>query len=49
MGTFLGLVPTPILMPEDMVDRKTDRVEIIMTASEVKTFATRQRELKAKR
>jgi hypothetical protein len=32
-----------------MVERKLDRVEIIMTASEVKRFATRQRELKAKR
>jgi len=49
MGTFLGLGPTPILIPEEMVERKPDRVEIIMTASEVKTFATRQRELKAKR
>ena len=49
MGTFLGLGPTPILIPEEMVDRKPDRVEIIMTASEVKRFATRQRELKAKR
>ena len=49
MGTFLGLGPTPILIPEEMVERKADRVEIIMTASEVKTFATRQRELKAKR
>jgi hypothetical protein len=48
MGTFLGLGPTSILIPEEMVDRKPDRVEIIMTASEVKTFATRQRELKAK-
>ena len=49
MGTFLGLGPTPILIPEEMVERKPDRVEIIMTAAEVKTFATRQRELKAKR
>jgi hypothetical protein len=49
MGTFLGLGPTPILIPEEMVERKPDRVEIIMTASEVKRFATRQRELKAKR
>src|SRR5215471_7655424 len=49
MSTFLGLGPTPILIPEEMVERKPDRVEIIMTASEVKTFATRQRELKAKR
>src|SRR5215813_2654515 len=49
MGTFLDLGPTPILIPEEMVERKPDRVEIIMTASEVKTFATRQRELKAKR
>jgi hypothetical protein len=49
MGTFLGLGSTPILIPEEMVERKPDRVEIIMTASEVKTFATRQRELKAKR
>jgi hypothetical protein len=31
------------------VERKPDRVVIVMTASEVKTFATRQRELKAKR
>ena len=49
MGTFLGLGPTSILIPEEMVERKPDRVEIIMTASEIKTFATRQRELKAKR
>jgi hypothetical protein len=49
MGTFLGLGPTPILIPEEMLERKPDRVEIIMTASEVKRFATRQRELKAKR
>ena len=49
MGTFLGLGPTPILIPEEMVERKPDRVEIIMTASEIKKFATRQKELKAKR
>jgi hypothetical protein len=49
MGAFLGLGATLILIPEEMVERKPDRDEIIMTASEVKTFATRQREPKAKR
>ena len=49
MGSFLGLGPTSILIPEEMVERKPDRVEIIMTASEIKKFATRQKELKAKR
>jgi len=43
MGAFLGLGPTPVLIPVEMFQHKPDRVEVAMTAAEVRDTITQQK------
>jgi sporulation protein YlmC with PRC-barrel domain len=42
MGTFLGIGTKPVLIPAGMVTRKGGRVELPMTAGEVKNIITKR-------
>src|SRR5262245_12179182 len=42
IGGFLGLGSTPVVIPAKMYERKGDRVEILMSADEVKDTVSRQ-------
>jgi PRC-barrel domain len=44
MGDFLGLGSTAVLIASDMFQTKDDRVEIAMTAAEVKDAISKQRQ-----
>jgi hypothetical protein len=42
MGAFLGLGPSPILIDPDVFRKKPDRIELTMTAAEVKERVSKQ-------
>jgi PRC-barrel domain len=42
IGTFLGLGPTPVLIPTDAFQQKADRIEVAMSAEEVRDTISRQ-------
>jgi hypothetical protein len=44
MGDFLGIGSTAVLIVADMFQAKDDRIELAMTAAEVKDAISRQRE-----
>jgi hypothetical protein len=46
MGTFLGLGPSPVLIPDEVFERKADRIEVAMTAADVKDTVAKQKEQK---
>lgn len=48
MGAFLGLGSTPVVIGPDLFQKKADRVELSMTAAEVKDTITKQREKRGK-
>jgi hypothetical protein len=43
MGTFLGMGSSSVLIPTDMFEHKTDRIEVAMTADEVRDTVTKQK------
>lgn len=43
IGAFLGMGPTPVLIPAAMFQHRTDRIEVAMTAAEVRTSVTSQK------
>jgi hypothetical protein len=43
IGRFLGLGSTPVVIASDMFEKKTDRIELAITAAEVKESISRQR------
>src|SRR5262245_52812137 len=42
MGTFLGLGSSLVVIPAQMFERKTDRIEVAMSAGEVKETISKQ-------
>ena len=46
MGTFLGLGPSPVLIPDEVFEHKADRIEVAMTAADVRTTVAKQKEEK---
>jgi hypothetical protein len=44
IGTFLGMGPSPVLIPVDMFARKDDRIEVAMSADEVRNTVSRQKQ-----
>jgi hypothetical protein len=44
MGEFLGLGATSVVIHADAFERKADRVEVSMTANEIKDTITKQRQ-----
>jgi hypothetical protein len=46
IGTFLGLGPSPVLIPHNVFEHKADRIEVAMTAAEVRDSVTRQKQQK---
>jgi hypothetical protein len=44
MGEFLGLGSTPVVVGSDLFQKKADRVELSMTAAEVKDTISKQRQ-----
>ena len=42
IGGFLGLGSTPVVIPANMFEQKADRVEVLMTADEVKDTMSKQ-------
>jgi len=42
IGEFLGLGSTPVVIPANMFEHKGDRVEVLMTADEVKDTVSKQ-------
>jgi PRC-barrel domain len=44
IGTFLGIGPSPVLIPADMFQQKPDRIEVAMSADEVRNTITRQKQ-----
>jgi len=47
IGGFLGLGSSPVVIPANMFEHKGDRIEVLMTADEVKdTISKQKRELK---
>jgi hypothetical protein len=43
IGKFLGMGATTVIIPDSMIQRKTDRLEVNMTASEVRETIAKQR------
>lgn len=43
IGQFLGLGSTPVVIASDMFEKKADRIELAITAAEVKESVSRQR------
>jgi hypothetical protein len=46
MGTFLGLGPSPVLIPDEVFERKADRIEVAMTAADVRDTVAKQKDRK---
>jgi hypothetical protein len=46
MGAFLGLGPSAVIIPADMFQQKPDRIEVSLTAAEVRETVTQQRQQK---
>ena len=46
MGTFLGLGTKQVLIPADMFEHKVDRIEVAMSAAEVKEVISQQQQQK---
>jgi hypothetical protein len=47
IGGFLGLGSSPVVIPANMFEHKGDRIEVLMTADEVKdTISKQKRQLK---
>ena len=44
MGELLGIGSTPVVMASDMFQKKADRIELAMTAAEVRKTIARQRQ-----
>ena len=44
IGTFLGMGSSPVLIPADMFARKDDRIEVAMSADEVRDTVSRQKQ-----
>ena len=44
IGAFLGIGPSPVLIPADMFAHKNDRIEVAMTADEVRDTLSRQKQ-----
>ena len=44
IGTFLGMGSSPVLIPVDMFARKDDRIEVAMSADEVRDTVSRQKQ-----
>ena len=44
VGTFLGMGSSPVLIPADMFARKDDRIEVAMSADEVRDTVSRQKQ-----
>ncbi len=44
MGTFLGMGTSPVLIPADMFEHKSDRIEVAMTADEVRDTVSKQKQ-----
>ena len=43
IGAFLGEGPTPVVIPAEIPQHKADRVEVAMTAAEIRTSMGRQK------
>jgi hypothetical protein len=43
IGQFLGIGSTPVVIASDMFEKKADRIELAITAAEVKESISRQR------
>jgi PRC-barrel domain len=43
MGTFLGMGPSTVIIPTEMLQQKGERTELTMTAAEVKSSISTQR------
>jgi hypothetical protein len=48
IGTFLGMGPSPVLIPADMFEHKADRIEVAMSADEVRDTISRQKQQQEK-
>jgi hypothetical protein len=48
IGTFLGMGPSPVLIPVDMFEHKSDRIEVAMSADEVRNTVSRQKQQQEK-
>lgn len=46
IGTFLGMGSSPVLIPADLFARKDDRIEVAMSADEVRDTVSRQKQQK---
>jgi PRC-barrel domain protein len=44
IGTFLGMGSSPVLIPADMFAHKDDRIEVAMSADEVRDTVSRQKQ-----
>ena len=49
MSAFLGLGSSPVLIAAEMIERKADRVEVAMSAGEVRQTISKQKEQKEQR
>ena len=43
IGEFLGLGPSPVLIPAEAYEHKADRIEVAMTAAEVRETIAQQK------
>jgi hypothetical protein len=43
MGDFLGLGPSPVVIPVGLFQQKPDRIELAMTAAEVRESVSKQK------
>ena len=48
MGEFMGIGSTPVVIAHDAFQKKDDRIEVAMTAAEVRDTLTRQRQRREK-
>lgn len=44
IGTFLGIGPSLVLIPADIFEQKADRIEVAMSADEVRDTITKQKQ-----
>jgi PRC-barrel domain len=47
-GTFLGMGPTAVIIGADVFQQKPDRIEVAMTAAQVKDTVSKQKEQQPK-
>jgi hypothetical protein len=43
MGTFLGMGSSPVIIPAEMFEQKPDRLQVMMTAAEVRDSISKQK------